>query len=542
MGPNEGRDTRAGSLRFGRSRRIAYGLFLLIATLILLGKLIPWNTPPEGEPKRPRVPEPAALTESVVPDPPPAEREVPGTPAPANAEPRPSRVEPVSVDLKIRGIVVFNEAPVAGARVRCLDSTGTHIAGAFGVRTDEAGAFTINASNQTAYPVSLRAMKAGYRQTVLRLDSAASEIVLTLDKGLSISGVVRDEAGNPVRAGVHAIRLDTNGRVVAGRGIGLVGLCDSEGRFEVWGLEAGRYRIAYAGKRHVLLPTSSADCMAGAEGVEIVVERACALELTLWDSATRGPAKGKFTVHLTDRSANFRRIQTTSHRVRISAVRQGVYSLRVSALRYKTWLLQNIRLDRLEEKESLEVHLERRGNWGPGTVAVGLEWHEELAEKSGRPRLWVRLVRASSDAEPTHWPPKEFAPVDELKLPKTLAGEYRLYAWTRDDRWVARPVLIKVRANETVRAAMILERAGSLLPKLEASSVLRNREKVALELFDERGVRLSVAWLDCIPLSVSRLGPLPGGRVTVVVLSGDSRILSVDTRVVPGESTVVHLR
>jgi hypothetical protein len=532
------------ALRSHRSRRLVYGLVGFLILLLLLVVFVPGKAPREGDFVRPRRTAPIEVAPVDRAQRPPPSPETPTAVEPTQAvsSPRPEAAKAPAG--KIRGVVLADGAVVAGARVSGLDSAGTLIGGDFGVKTGETGAFALDASPETAYPITLRAVKAGYRRAETELTEAMDGVVLLLDKGLSIRGVLRNEIGQPVRAGVHAIRLDAGGKPVGIRGIGtgLVGLCDPEGRFEITGLEAGRYRVAYAGRRHVLIPASTVECTAGDEGIEILVQRACRLELHFVDSSSGVSPRGKLLIHLTDRKARTRRVESTSSLVKISAVRPGIYSIRLSTPRYETVTLEGIRIDRLGETTTVEMSLERVGGWGLGTVDVAVAWPEALAERSDRPRLWVRIARCSEGGDGTRWPPRELEPESEVTLPKIPEGTYRLYAWTQDNAWVARPVLLEVRARVHVRANLKLERAGRIKPELEARTILGHVENAALALFDPSGRRLSVAWLDRIPLSMGTLGPLPGGRFTVVVLSGDARVLSVDAEVVPGKTVFVRLR
>jgi len=384
----------------------------------------------------------------------------------------------------------------------------------------------------------------GFLPLERKLDRGTAGLELSLEKGLRISGVLLDEERNPVPSAVGALRLDARGNRIPRRGndAGLFSRCDEMGRFEITGLTPGKYEVFYSGGNYARVEGSSAVCSAGDAGVEIHVRRACALRLDVVDAALLSAPRGTLTIHLTDRSANVRTVTAPGGKVTLRGLAPGDYTLRISAPGYEVYDKPTLRLRRPGEVEEIRVPLERRDDWGFGEVRVSVTWPEELSAREDRPELWVRIVRNEDPSGGRDFPPRRFESGDLVTLPATPAGTHRLYAWTLDSRWVARPVRVEVEKDRTSEAALVLTRGGVLVPVLSLPEGGPDRTALAFVLRDERGDRLSVAWADRVPGVLTSLGPLPPGRVTVDLVEGERRIASGTAVVVPGKKTEVQLR
>ena len=535
--PGTGRVDRCRGGPGGGLRRWATA-WLGGAILLLLVAVSAWLAASGTDRPDSRPPEPPPTPAlSIPPPPPPAEAietvaagstEIPGLP---------------SQVLGVTGWVLFEGTPVHGARVHGRSATGESLTDRFGLRTEEDGAFSFPVGHSD-FPVTLRAMKSGFEGATMVISEPAEGVVLLLTKGLSISGVLLDEDRNPVGSSVLALRLDDSGRIVGRKGTepGLWARCDDAGRFEITGVPPGRYRVAHSGVNHLKVEGSSVVCSAGDSGLELIVQRACGLEIHLVDAASGEAPEGKVTIHLTDELADSRKVETTIPKAVIRGLRAGTYSLRVSAPSYETHEVLGLRLSRLGDIEVLEVPLDRRGEQRLGDVEVRLEWPDEFPDAQGRPELLVRIVRDEPETEGSDWPPRRFPPGDRLTLSGISAGAYRLYAFSLDGRWVSPPVEICVNGGVTESAMLTLERGGEIVPKMDLSGPAAEGSDLSLLLFDDRGILLSVAWLDRIPVRLASLGPLPRGRITARLFAGDIPVASGTAFVESGKRTELRLR
>jgi len=515
-------------------RRSAGGLLVLTAVLLVWWQSARIIDSTDPEPALPPIPSGRPSTDQAATPP----------PTPEGTEPHPASPERSAEPLVVAGRVLVDGDPVPRARVLCRDSDGAGLAGAFGISTDRDGAFSIPVDS-AVFPIRLEAVKSGYESAALELGAPQNDVVMQLGRGRSISGVLVDEDGNPVRSSVIALRLDESGRIVPrkGTGPGLWSRCDVHGQFEITGVPPGRYRVEHSGVNHLHVEGSSTVCSAGDSGLELVVHRACALDLHLVDRTSKSAAQGRFAVHLTDRSANTRSIDSTSPRVVIRGLRAGEYTLRVSSPRYETFHRSRLILDRPGRSHPFEITLTRRGEWGVGQIQVHLAWPSETPGGAERPELRLRLVPRKPDTDAqSNWPPRDSVPEDGIVLSRIPVGEYRIYAWTEDFRWVTRQKIVDVRDGETVSVSIRLVRAGEVRPRFSPSGEMPDLSGLTMVLTDERGIRLSVAWLDRLPATTDVVGLLPAGRVTVKLLSGESVVAAGDGVVRPGEKTEVFLR
>ena len=453
--------------------------------------------------------------------------------------PRPAPTAPTG----IAGVVRADGEPLAGARVRAVDATGGVLTGDRGLKTGEDGKFSLPGA-ELEFPVELRVGKLSYEVTTVEVPRAVENLVIELSRGLSITGVIIDEEGNPVRAAVGALKLDDAGRLIPRRGTdpGIWAKTDDQGRWELTGLPPGRYEVDYGGVKFRHVDRSSVVCSAGDRNVVVVVHRACALHLVLLDEAARTAPIGKFTIILTDREAKSRRIDVGKGDARIVlyGLPADVYSVRVMGTRYETADLRGVRLQRFDEVETVQIPLTRRGSWGLGEVEIRIAWPDGSPAGERAEPLFVRIVPDDREVSSTNWPPIDAAAGKTTTLSDVPTGRYRVYAWSKDGEWVSPPRRVDVVEGESAAATLAVEAGGTLLPKLPRPESLAKIGE--FRLTDSRGVRLAVAWLDLVPTTLSALGPLPAGLVRVELLSDGSPVATGEVVVEPGRRTEVLLR
>lgn len=158
----------------------------------------------------------------------------------------------LSEALAISGVVQFADGkPVAGAQLNLVhddanaggmpgmmnNTTMTGTSGEFTFRKLAPGNYRVQVSPPWgAGGVNIRTTKSGVVQ------AGATDVVITAEEGLVISGTIVDPEGKPAAS----INVQLNGQTAEGEHIGRWAMSDAEGRFELVGLDDGSYMLNIA--------------------------------------------------------------------------------------------------------------------------------------------------------------------------------------------------------------------------------------------------------------------------------------------------------
>ncbi len=283
-----------------------------------------------------------------------------------------------------------------------------------------AGTYAIRIHVKGFRPRTLRGVE-------VRMGKVADLGDVTLEPGLDLAGVVRDDRGTPVEDAAVEARFYEQGRRLATRG-----RTDREGRFRISGLSEGDLEVRVEAKG--CSPETRSPVSAGSEDLEIILSRSASIQGRVVDATTDLPVPA-FTLELRsehrkgakrqpereDRRAD---VQAPDGRFEVEDLRPTTYTLEVTARGFAPSVLEGIvaRPDgsdpisvRMEGGQSLEgvVIDDQDGapiaganvsSQGPPAVVTDIEGRFRIDGLKGKARLWVdhpRYVQeVVADADP----------------------------------------------------------------------------------------------------------------------------------------------
>lgn len=367
-----------------------------------------------------------------------------------SAEVRPRRAnaprEPVLVTLRASQLVTGEVrdqagAPVAGASVEVEARDSARRLVGSSTRTGEDGRFTVAADAER--DVELRVRAEGFRSFGANLALApvpgggrafAEPIILTRE--LRVSGLVRDEDGNGLRASVRLTSYDAGG--AEGQSVGANS--DSYGRFTVGGLAQGTWYVSARASGHRSLAPPREDPMSGlavdvpaSEPLEIVLARA-PVEL-------RGAVSGEIVALGTDDAVPGLRFDGLMRgalvlegaRFRAVGLALGKARLVVNAPGYETTTLpevdivadRSVDLGRVELRPATELIVRVEDAAGQPVRGADVRLDRLPEERAGRaglpPRLAVPPVRGGPEHRLAATPRARW----RLVVNHAQAGRYR---------------------------------------------------------------------------------------------------------------------
>jgi protocatechuate 3,4-dioxygenase beta subunit len=245
--------------------------------------------------------------------------------------------------------------PIASAGVRATHPRGQRLPGADDgnapvseAMTDADGRFLLEHLPPGRYDVSAGIL-GRVATTLANVEAGRKDLVLTLARGVRLTGRVRDERGAPVAS--FQLELQLHRGPLERESEATLTVVDPEGRFSVEGLGAGTYtlRVASHGLAPAAQPVSLPPGATEAGPVEITLAPGARLEGQVVKAKAQGPLAGarvqvEHGLYGASLSTVFDAMTDASGRFTIDGLAAGTVSLSVSAQGHDTRIVDRVQV------------------------------------------------------------------------------------------------------------------------------------------------------------------------------------------------------
>ena len=439
--------------------------------------------------------------------------------------------------------------PIGAASVYVIDTEGTPLTGVLGCSSDAEGHFALELpTGYSKYDLILDAsvfLPGIYSLANLSSGQGDSRVAFTLERGLTISGWLRDDLGEPVKGGVLASRsvFRRGNRFLFWRGnmvrANSLAICGADGAFEVSGLHEGEYLVEPHTYRYLVAPDASVTCSAGTRGLQFIVQRAATLRICLVDDSSGELVRDSISFRIVGEQGQVRAgTAKGAGRLTLRGIPEGVYTVCVEGPGYRPERRQGVRLSLGEETPELTIRIRSDPEDAPGAVSGMVE---------PPPEVHLKVVDFSVSLVEHN--PLRRVPVKadgSFEISDVPVGTYHVYARSKSRAWVSPREEVTVRPGETGTVTLRAERAGSAIIVLQGFKKLHGLP-VCVEVLNESDqvLELYAILTPDEPVSMGAaaeglpVAGLIGGSYVASVRSGENQLSQIRFWATPGQTVRV---